>query len=343
MIEAISDNSRNTNISDQSLDDMIGWVPLSGDFNSSGMVDFDDFFVFAESFGFKKNDKEYNARFDFNGDEKIDFDDFFVFAKLFLQREIFALNFNEPLKGDKNNPRLYLSSSLKRDDPQLFRQIVQRGSIEDIALRGIVDNPDNRGDGAKLLFSADDINRWHRLNEQQKAAFISQNGLPSNFFDIMRRNEGSGIDILFEYGSNIPQNRFDAYLQVWGVESIHQGEGYAPIRVLLNNRLLLINNKENYRFQSSDGKTGEILTSKITDNLSVGENRLAVSADITKTMPWIKGVRVYIGPPYSEEKKDGTSLAKVIAQPAAYNLAGLKFLKYLKERGIIPNVIPNKY
>ena len=148
----------------------------------------------------------------------------------------------------------------------------------------------------------------------------------------MRRNEGSGIDVVFQYDGSIPKKTFDAYLQVGGVQSIHQGVGYAPIKVLLNNKLLLINNKENYQFKSSDGTTGDVLTSKITDNLAVGENRLAVSADVTKTMPWIKGVRVYIGPS-PEEEKDVASLAKVITQPDVYNLAGLKFLEYLKDGG----------
>jgi len=50
---------------------------LSGDFDGSGTVDFDDFFQFADAFGSK------DAAFDLDGSGQVDFDDFFIFADNF--------------------------------------------------------------------------------------------------------------------------------------------------------------------------------------------------------------------------------------------------------------------
>jgi len=56
--------------------------PVSGigaDFDDSGSIDFDDFFMFADVFGQEVTDA--NRTFDLNGDGgEIDFDDFFAFA-----------------------------------------------------------------------------------------------------------------------------------------------------------------------------------------------------------------------------------------------------------------------
>lgn len=54
--------------------------PLAGDFNGDGGVDFDDFFLFANSFGSRE------ARFDLSRDGRVDFDDFFLFAAQFGKR-----------------------------------------------------------------------------------------------------------------------------------------------------------------------------------------------------------------------------------------------------------------
>ncbi len=55
----------------------------SADFNGSGRVDFDDFFMFAEVFGKGRGEAGFNAKFDLSADEAINFDDFFVFAERF--------------------------------------------------------------------------------------------------------------------------------------------------------------------------------------------------------------------------------------------------------------------
>lgn len=47
------------------------------DFDGNGVVGFDDFFMFADSFG------SPNTFYDFDGDGRVDFDDFFVFADSF--------------------------------------------------------------------------------------------------------------------------------------------------------------------------------------------------------------------------------------------------------------------
>ncbi len=53
----------------------------NSDFNGSGLVDFDDFFLFADAFG--KTAAIAGAKFDLNGNGLVDFDDFFVFADAF--------------------------------------------------------------------------------------------------------------------------------------------------------------------------------------------------------------------------------------------------------------------
>jgi hypothetical protein len=50
---------------------------LPMDFDGSGVVDFDDFFMFADRFG------STNTFYDFDGDGRVDLDDFFLFADSF--------------------------------------------------------------------------------------------------------------------------------------------------------------------------------------------------------------------------------------------------------------------
>ena len=52
---------------------------LLGDFNLDGSVDFDDFFIFADSFG----QPDFNPATDLNGDSAVTFDDFFIFGDNF--------------------------------------------------------------------------------------------------------------------------------------------------------------------------------------------------------------------------------------------------------------------
>lgn len=56
---------------------------LTGDFNRDGIVDLQDFFVFAQRFGSKQNEEKYDTRFDLDSDGKIGFSDFFLFAQNF--------------------------------------------------------------------------------------------------------------------------------------------------------------------------------------------------------------------------------------------------------------------
>ena len=55
----------------------VGAPTLAGDFNGSGKVDFDDFFLFADAFG--GSDPAY----DLDGDGGVNFNDFFIFADNF--------------------------------------------------------------------------------------------------------------------------------------------------------------------------------------------------------------------------------------------------------------------
>ena len=54
---------------------------LRCDFNGSGTVDFQDFFLFADAFG--SDGQGPNAPFDLDVDGDVDFDDFFAFADTF--------------------------------------------------------------------------------------------------------------------------------------------------------------------------------------------------------------------------------------------------------------------
>ena len=62
---------------------------LVSDFNFDNVVDFEDFFLFADQFGTTSNSPNWDSRFDINQDEaslnKIDFEDFFVFAEQFVR------------------------------------------------------------------------------------------------------------------------------------------------------------------------------------------------------------------------------------------------------------------
>ena len=58
-------------------------LPLSPDFNGSGVVDFADFVLFARVFGTREGDEEFDAIYDLNGDEQIVFEDFVILASRF--------------------------------------------------------------------------------------------------------------------------------------------------------------------------------------------------------------------------------------------------------------------
>jgi len=59
-----------------------GGIP-SPDFDGNGVVNFDDFFLFATAFGMKQSDTGFDNKFDLNSDGVIDFSDFFAFAEAF--------------------------------------------------------------------------------------------------------------------------------------------------------------------------------------------------------------------------------------------------------------------
>jgi hypothetical protein len=55
----------------------------SPDFNGSGTVDFDDFFLFADAFGTRQGEARFNEKYDLSNNGTVDFDDFFLFARDF--------------------------------------------------------------------------------------------------------------------------------------------------------------------------------------------------------------------------------------------------------------------
>lgn len=54
-----------------------------GDFNGDGLVDFDDFFLFAAVFGTEKGKPGYDAKYDLDSSGAVEFGDFFIFADRF--------------------------------------------------------------------------------------------------------------------------------------------------------------------------------------------------------------------------------------------------------------------
>jgi|GEM_PF-3387919 len=66
-------------------------VPFTaGDLDYSGVVDFDDFFIYADQFGLRESSDGFDFRCDFNGSGLVDFDDFFIFADDFGKAARFA-------------------------------------------------------------------------------------------------------------------------------------------------------------------------------------------------------------------------------------------------------------
>jgi len=56
---------------------------LPGDFDGTGAVDFDDFFLFADHFGTTPDSENWEAIYDMDSSGAVDFDDFFLFADQF--------------------------------------------------------------------------------------------------------------------------------------------------------------------------------------------------------------------------------------------------------------------
>ena len=55
----------------------------SAGFDGDGDIDFDDFFLFADRFGIRPGDPDWDPIYDLDGDGAVDFDDFFIFADNF--------------------------------------------------------------------------------------------------------------------------------------------------------------------------------------------------------------------------------------------------------------------
>lgn len=61
---------------------------VRGLFDDDGDVDLDDFFLFAEVFGNKATDEEFNGTFDLDADGRVGLSDFFIFADSFGQQAV---------------------------------------------------------------------------------------------------------------------------------------------------------------------------------------------------------------------------------------------------------------
>ena len=56
---------------------------VSADFDNDGVVDFSDFFLFADRFGSTGEDEDWDPRYDLDSSGNVDFQDFFIFADNF--------------------------------------------------------------------------------------------------------------------------------------------------------------------------------------------------------------------------------------------------------------------
>jgi hypothetical protein len=75
---------------------------LIGDFDHNGVVDFDDFFLFADHFGLGEGDTAFDPLYDLVPNGVVDFDDFFLFADHFGERATPALKRVRRLQGPAN-------------------------------------------------------------------------------------------------------------------------------------------------------------------------------------------------------------------------------------------------
>jgi len=82
------------------------------DFNANNVVDFEDFFLFAEGFGTKEGETRYDGGFDVNRDGRVNIDDFFIFSENFGKIINNPIN---PFDGHLESTWDELSTSLVKD------------------------------------------------------------------------------------------------------------------------------------------------------------------------------------------------------------------------------------
>ena len=83
---------------------------LSGLFGTDNRIGFDDFFIFADTFGLTAEDAGFDPAFDLAPSAQIDFDDFFVFADNFGRSTAAAGKRVPMLAGLNADARLYLDA-----------------------------------------------------------------------------------------------------------------------------------------------------------------------------------------------------------------------------------------
>ena len=64
-----------------------GAVPKTSDFNGDGITDFSDFLLFAQHFGARRGEAEFDTGYDLNIDGAVTFWDFLLFADSFTNQE----------------------------------------------------------------------------------------------------------------------------------------------------------------------------------------------------------------------------------------------------------------
>ena len=120
---------------------------LRADFNSSGAVDFDDFFVFADAFGARQGEARFDAKFDLSGNGVVDFDDFFLFS------EDFGKKAGQPGGGGTREVTVYLADLLgDRVEIVNLKDNLSAGTIRVDQPRGLAFS----ADGGRLYIGAVD-------------------------------------------------------------------------------------------------------------------------------------------------------------------------------------------
>jgi len=103
-----------------------GVAPAQADFNGSGLVDFEDFFLFAGVFGRGVSEEGYEPKFDMDRSGRVDFEDFFMFA------EVFGKTALEGVEKDGIAARYPGDAGIERDSSVVFVEDFEEASLDEL-------------------------------------------------------------------------------------------------------------------------------------------------------------------------------------------------------------------
>ncbi len=157
---------------------------LKADFNGSGAVDFDDFFLFADAFGTRQGDAKFDAKFDLSGNGAVDFDDFFLFAADFGKKA--------GQTGGTRETSVYVADLLGDQVQVITQDNLSAGTISVGQPRGLAFAPDGsalyvagvdsfyafRADGKQDFALPVDTAFKVAVSPDGQRAYVTQEGIP---------------------------------------------------------------------------------------------------------------------------------------------------------------------